>query len=307
MISWDSLTRSTILLVFGVAIMLLNQISLTSRKSYTTVSGKAGQDSKFNLGRVGKYIIALILVIVTFFTSCQRRWKTAWYPTSAHRGKRHPPRGGWRGERRGQRRHFRDDGRPAAHHCRRQRQEFSFGYAGPFYQIGRAKGHLGLYKVDTILLKYYGESCGLTLENGAEGHRGGRDGLPAHPPEGGLGMLKALVAEVEVLIRTGIVLEALDYIGTHYNDSGINTGAIAQHLGRSEGHLIHLFKKETDYTLNNYLTRYHVHKAMEFLRDCRARVYEVAEQAGYKDITYFSAAFKKLVGMSPSQYQDTSR
>ena len=58
-----------IMMVFGVAIMLLNQISLTSRKSYTTVSGKAGQSSKFNLGRVGKYVIALILVIVTFFTS----------------------------------------------------------------------------------------------------------------------------------------------------------------------------------------------------------------------------------------------
>lgn len=58
-----------IMMVFGVAIMMLNQISLTSRKSYTTVSGKAGQSSKFNLGKVGKYVIALILVIVTFFTS----------------------------------------------------------------------------------------------------------------------------------------------------------------------------------------------------------------------------------------------
>lgn len=58
-----------IMMVFGVAIMLLNQFSLTSRKSYTTVSGKAGQSSKFNLGRVGKYVIALVLVVVTFFTS----------------------------------------------------------------------------------------------------------------------------------------------------------------------------------------------------------------------------------------------
>ena len=58
-----------IMMVFGVAIMLLNQLSLTSRKSYTTVSGKAGQSSKFNLGKVGKYVIALILVIITFFTS----------------------------------------------------------------------------------------------------------------------------------------------------------------------------------------------------------------------------------------------
>ena len=58
-----------IMMVFGVAIMLLNQLSLTSRKSYTTVTGKSGQISKINLGRVGRYIIALVLVVVTFFTS----------------------------------------------------------------------------------------------------------------------------------------------------------------------------------------------------------------------------------------------
>ena len=58
-----------IMMIFGVAIMLLNQMSLTSRKSYTTVTGKSGQSSKFNLGKVGKYVIALILVILTFFTS----------------------------------------------------------------------------------------------------------------------------------------------------------------------------------------------------------------------------------------------
>ena len=58
-----------IMMVFGVAIMLLNQLSLTSRKSYTTVTGKSGQISKINLGKAGKYVIALALVIVTFFTS----------------------------------------------------------------------------------------------------------------------------------------------------------------------------------------------------------------------------------------------
>ncbi len=58
-----------IMMVFGVAIMFLNQLSLQSRKSYTTVTGKSGQISKINLGRVGKYVIALALVVVTFFTS----------------------------------------------------------------------------------------------------------------------------------------------------------------------------------------------------------------------------------------------
>ncbi|MDE6108457.1 MAG: iron ABC transporter permease [Oscillospiraceae bacterium] len=58
-----------IMMIFGIAIMMLNQMSLKSRKSYTTVTGKSGQISKVNLGRVGKYIVALALVVVTFFTS----------------------------------------------------------------------------------------------------------------------------------------------------------------------------------------------------------------------------------------------
>ena len=58
-----------IMMVFGVAIMLLNQISLRSRKNYTTVTGKSGQISKITLGKTGRVVIALILVILTFFTS----------------------------------------------------------------------------------------------------------------------------------------------------------------------------------------------------------------------------------------------
>ena len=58
-----------IMMIFGVAIMLLNQRSLKSRKNYTTVTGKSGQISKSNLGRTGRVVIAVILIIITFFTS----------------------------------------------------------------------------------------------------------------------------------------------------------------------------------------------------------------------------------------------
>ena len=58
-----------IMMIFGVAIMMLNQRSLKSRKNYTTVTGKSGQISKINLGRTGRVVIAVILIIITFFTS----------------------------------------------------------------------------------------------------------------------------------------------------------------------------------------------------------------------------------------------
>ncbi|MFC2329703.1 MAG: ABC transporter permease [Treponema sp.] len=58
-----------LMMIFGVLILLANQVSTKSRKSYTTVTGKSGQVSKVNLGRVGKYIIPIVLIVLTFFTS----------------------------------------------------------------------------------------------------------------------------------------------------------------------------------------------------------------------------------------------
>lgn len=58
-----------IMMLFGVVIMFVNQRSLKSRKNYTTVTGKSGQISKINLGKIGKYVIASVLIVITFFTS----------------------------------------------------------------------------------------------------------------------------------------------------------------------------------------------------------------------------------------------
>lgn len=58
-----------IMMIFGVMILGLNQMSVKSKKNYTTVTGKSGQISKIQLGKIGKYAIAIILIVVTFFTS----------------------------------------------------------------------------------------------------------------------------------------------------------------------------------------------------------------------------------------------
>ena len=58
-----------IMMIFGVLILGLNQISLKSRKNYTTVTGKSGQLTKINLGKIGKHAIGIVFILVTFFTS----------------------------------------------------------------------------------------------------------------------------------------------------------------------------------------------------------------------------------------------
>ena len=104
--------------------------------------------------------------------------------------------------------------------------------------------------------------------------------------------------------KSKYVMESLAYIAGHYNDPDIGVGSIAANAGISEGYLCHIFKKETNYTLMEYLSQYRMHVAMQLLRDCRVKIYEVAAQVGYRDIAYFSSMFRKIVGVTPSEYQD---
>lgn len=99
------------------------------------------------------------------------------------------------------------------------------------------------------------------------------------------------------------VAAAIEYIEDHYPDGDFSLGALAESMSVSEGHISRLFKSETDISINNYLTKYRIKMAMDYLKDVQVKVYEVAEKVGYQDIAYFSNTFKKLVGKTPSDYQ----
>ncbi|SDB42964.1 two-component system, response regulator YesN [Pseudobutyrivibrio sp. YE44] len=105
-------------------------------------------------------------------------------------------------------------------------------------------------------------------------------------------------------ISNKYILQALDYIEKNYSDSEFSIVAMAESIGVSEGHLSRLFKGETGASINNYLTKYRIRKAMDYLKDIKVKVYEVSDKVGYQDIAYFSNTFKKLVGKTPSDYQN---
>ncbi len=57
-----------VLILMGVFLLIINQIQTGSRKQFTTVTGKSGQVSKINLGKVGKWAIGIVLsILVVFF------------------------------------------------------------------------------------------------------------------------------------------------------------------------------------------------------------------------------------------------
>ena len=104
--------------------------------------------------------------------------------------------------------------------------------------------------------------------------------------------------------KSKYIMDAIAYVDVNYANPSISVRDVADSLGISEGHLSFLFRKETDSTLMAYVTKCRMRAAMNLLKSYRHKVYEVAQQVGYRDITYFSKTFKKYVGVSPSEYQN---
>lgn len=100
---------------------------------------------------------------------------------------------------------------------------------------------------------------------------------------------------------------ALKYIDENYSNPELSAKMVADYLGISTGHLSHVFRKETDYTMQNYVLDCRMKAAKSLLKDYTYKVYEVAEMVGYNDLTYFGVSFKKYVGVSPKEYQDRYR
>lgn len=96
---------------------------------------------------------------------------------------------------------------------------------------------------------------------------------------------------------------AIEYVQEHYADQNLSIETICSYLNVSAAYFSTIFKKETGKTFINYLTDYRMEEALELLMTQNEKTYIIAEKVGYSDPNYFSYAFKKQFGMSPSKYK----
>lgn len=94
----------------------------------------------------------------------------------------------------------------------------------------------------------------------------------------------------------------LDYIDQHYTEE-INRKDLAEIVFLSPDYLAKIFKKETGYTLINYITHKRITRSKELLLETDTAVYLIASQVGYDNYSYFTKTFKKLTGISPNDFR----
>ncbi|QGQ95039.1 response regulator [Paenibacillus psychroresistens] len=94
-----------------------------------------------------------------------------------------------------------------------------------------------------------------------------------------------------------------DYVTKHYNED-VTLSKIAEITYVNSSYICDLFKNQTGENFIEYLTKIRIEKAKLLLKDARFKTYEVGDKVGYSDATYFSRVFKKIVGISPTEYRN---
>ena len=104
-----------------------------------------------------------------------------------------------------------------------------------------------------------------------------------------------------------LVGKARAYIESHYMQEQLSLEAVSAHVCVSSGYLSALFKKETGINFTDCLTRVRMEKAVDLLRTTDLKGYEVADRIGFSNPHYFSIAFKKHTGRSPSEFKEDAK
>ncbi|OKP89753.1 response regulator transcription factor [Paenibacillus sp. P32E] len=105
--------------------------------------------------------------------------------------------------------------------------------------------------------------------------------------------------DMEVLMK-----RMLDLIHRHSHEN-LKLDTLAEVFTYSSAYLGKLFKSSTGLSFNSYLDKVRIEKAKELL-DQGCKIHQAASEVGFSDVDYFREKFKKVEGVSPSDYRRKS-
>lgn len=99
---------------------------------------------------------------------------------------------------------------------------------------------------------------------------------------------------------------AISYVDLHFHEK-IRLKTVARLCGLDSFQFSRRFKQEHGFSFREYLLRYRVNKAQEFLQFPNAAIVDIACAIGFTDASHLARAFRRFVGITPSEYRQRSR
>jgi len=102
--------------------------------------------------------------------------------------------------------------------------------------------------------------------------------------------------------KNKLVNQVLDYIHENYMND-ISLISITEQLNISSVYMSQLFKKELGLSPIKYIINYRIDRAKYLLRETDESIYNIAVKVGFWEPKHFSKTFKRITGMTPTQYK----
>jgi AraC-like DNA-binding protein len=94
----------------------------------------------------------------------------------------------------------------------------------------------------------------------------------------------------------------IDSINKHLSDSDFSVEMLCDEVGMSRANLHRKMKQMTGITASDFLRNLRMEQAARLLSEQKVNITQVAYSVGFSSLPYFSTAFKKHFGISPTEY-----
>jgi AraC-like DNA-binding protein len=99
-----------------------------------------------------------------------------------------------------------------------------------------------------------------------------------------------------------VITRAKDYISAHQAED-LTLTEVARAVNTSTFYFCKLFKKVTGLNFTEYVSRVRIERARTLLLNRNLRVSEIAYEVGFQSLTHFNRVFKRILGVSPTEYR----
>lgn len=103
--------------------------------------------------------------------------------------------------------------------------------------------------------------------------------------------------------KYNLIQRGIEYINSHFDDSEISIGNIAEMCNISPEYFRKLFKEEFGISPQKAINNKRIEKSCKLLQSGYYTVKEVAEYSGFADVKSFSTFFKKNIKATPKEYE----
>lgn len=98
-----------------------------------------------------------------------------------------------------------------------------------------------------------------------------------------------------------------EIIEEQYADPALSLNYIADELNMSSYHISRVYRQQHQTTIVDVINQVRMEHAKQMLIDSETSVAEIANKTGYTSSSYFHRIFKKLYGVTPSEYRNANR